>query len=162
MWTGGQASKIQNILMATLCISFFKCALWTRGCLSISFFLSTLYPSVFSKSVDRRTSSENSEELMAIACVLLFKCVEMWARSCFFYSILFCSFYLVPFKSFFAQSVDRWTNYDNSENFNGNHMFSLFKSISCFLSFLSSLNFLQKVWTSGRDLKKNQPFVFHY
>jgi hypothetical protein len=39
--------------------------------------------------VDRRKSSENSEELMAIACVLLFKCVEMWARSCFFYSIFF-------------------------------------------------------------------------
>ena len=39
---------------------------------------------------------------------------------------------------------------------------SLLKSISCFLSFLYSLNFLQKVWTSGQALKKNQSYVFHY
>ena len=51
MWTGGQASKILNILIATLFISFFKCALWTRSCLSISFFLSTLYPLVFIQKV---------------------------------------------------------------------------------------------------------------
>ena len=75
-----------------------KCALWTRSCLSISFFLSTLYPLVFfAKSVDRWTSSENSEDLMAIVCVSLFKSVEMWTRSCF--SISF-SFYLVPFNFF--------------------------------------------------------------
>ena len=37
---------------------------------------------------------------------------------------------------------------------------SLFKSISCFLSFLYSLIFLQKVWTSGQALKKINPMYF--
>ena len=74
--------------------------------------------SFYSKSVDRGTSSENSGELMVIVCVSLFKSVD---------KMLFVLFYfpstLYPLKVFFAQSVDRWTSYDNSENFNGIHMY---------------------------------------
>ena len=115
--------------------------------------------SFFAKSVDRWTSSENSEDL--IVCVSLFKSVEMWTRSCF--SISF-SFYIVPFIFFYKvwtggqaiiilkilmptvcislfKSVDMWTK--------------SCLSISCFLSFLYLLNFLQKVWTGGQALKKN-------
>ena len=119
MWTGGQASKILNILIATLFISFFKCALWTRSCLSISFFSFYLVTfSFYSKSVDRGTSSDNSGELIVIVCVSLFKSVD---------KMLFVLFYfpstLYPLNGFFAQSVDRWTSYDNSENFNGIHMY---------------------------------------
>ena len=45
VWTGGQALKILNILMRTVCISIFKSVdMWTRSCLSISTFLSFLYP----------------------------------------------------------------------------------------------------------------------
>ena len=183
---------------------------WTRACLSISCFLSFMYPSknvaknvdkwtsfknseylngnfmyfifhvctvdkelsiyfilsfylvpfsFYSKSVDRGTSSENSEELMAIACVSLFKSVEIWARSCFFH---FLFFYLVPFKSFFAQSVDRWTSYDNSENLNGNHMYFIIQKYFMFSFFLVFFKFFAKSvdrWTSS---EKNQPYVFHY
>ena len=124
----------------------------------------------FAKSVDRWTSSENSEDLMAIVCVSLFKSVEMWTRSCC--SISFLPFTLYPLI-FFAQSVDRWTSYDNSENFKCNHMYFIIqkcghvdKNLSfyfMFSFFLISFNFFAKSvdrWT--RSEKKIQPHVFHY
>ena len=111
--------------------------------------------SFFAKSVDRWTSSENSEDLMAIVCVSLFKSVEMWTRSCFSISISFKSFLhkvwtggqaMIILKILMAticislfKSVDMWTK--------------SCLSISCFLSFLYLLNFLQKVWTGGQTLK---------
>ena len=122
--------------------------------------------SFFAKSVDRWTSSENSEDL--IVCVSLFKSVEMWTRSCF--SISF-SFYLVPFNFFFAQSVDRWTSYDNSQNLIGNHMYFIIqkcgyvdKKLSfyfMFSFFLISVKFFAKsVDRRTSSEKKFNPMYF--
>ena len=65
---------------------------------------------------------------------------------------------------FFAQSVDRWTSYDNSQNFNGNHMYFIIqkcgyvdKKLSfyfMFSFFLISFKFFAKSvdrWTNSES-----------
>ena len=136
--------------------------MWTRSCFSISFSFYLVPFSFFAKSVGRWTSSDNSEDLMAIIYVSLFKSVEMWTKSCLSISCFLSFLYLLNFlqkvwtggqamiilKILMAticislfKSVDMWTK--------------SCLSISCFLSFLYLLNFLQKVWTGGQALKKN-------
>ena len=121
--------------------------------------------SFYSKSVDRGTSSENSGELMVIVCVSLFKSVD---------KMLFVLFYfpstLYPLKVFLHKV---WTGGQAMiilKILMASICISLFKSmdmwtksclsISCFLSLLYSLDFLQKVWTGGQALKKINPMYF--
>ena len=98
-------------------------------------------------------------------CLIIQKCGQDVV--CF---ILF-SFYLVPFKRFFLHKV--WTGGQAMiilKILMASICISLFKSmdmwtksclsISCFLSLLYSLDFLQKVWTGGQALKKINPMYF--
>ena len=58
-WTSNENSEKKILISFILLLE--SVHMWTRYCLSISFFLSTLYPSKFwQKSVDRWTSNEKN------------------------------------------------------------------------------------------------------
>ena len=48
VWTGGQVMKIMKKILLTSCIFLFASVdMWTKRCLSISYFLSVMYSSQF-------------------------------------------------------------------------------------------------------------------
>ena len=130
-WTSnGNSEKI----VSTSCIFLFASVdMWTRRSLSISCFLSVIYPSQFwQKSVDRWTSNENSEKKVSISFILLLESVHLWTSSCLSISFFLLST-LYPSK-FWQKSVDRWTS---NENF--------------WKKFQHNMRYSLKVWTCGQD-----------
>ena len=130
-------------------------------CFMFSFFL---VPFKFlEKSVDRWTSFELSEKKINFMYIFHFSKVWNVDKKLSFHFMF--SFFLVLFH-IFSKIVDRWTSSEYSEK-KSTPCMSLLQSvdmwtirclsISCFLSFLYPLRYLQKVWTCGQDAV----FLFH-
>ena len=144
VWTGGQAFYILKILMATICISLFKSVYKNLFFYFMFCFFLVLFI-FFAKSVDRWTSSKNSDNFNDIGMYFIIQKCGYVDKKLSFYFIF--SLFLVPFK-FLSKSVDRWTSSEKISN-------------PCMPLLESTVYFFAKSvdrWTSSN---KNQPHMIY-
>ena len=183
MWTGGQGLKIENekkinpiyfiirkcrhvdkklsfyfifsFLLVPFKISVKSVDRWTRSCLSISCFLSFLYPFIFCKKCGQVGKVWKLRmKKKSIPYILLLESVDMWTRSCLSISFFLSFLYLLKY----LQIV--WTGGQEAV-----FLFQVF-FLSCTLSILcKKCGQVDKVWKFRKKKMwtcKQESFFLYY
>ena len=118
VWTGGQEIKIsEKKFQPNMFPSLKSVDMWTRCCLSISFFLSFFLSCTLYFLLQKVWTGGQVLKILkkvSIPLISFLKSVDMWTKSCLSNSFFLSFFFLVPFI-FLQKCVDRWTSNENSE-----------------------------------------------